>query len=276
MAVGLSRRRLIDDLRMKNLELEAQTEKTVEASDTLKKFLAMFSHELRSPLNSIIGFSELLTSDMHDLAPETMREFMKNIQVSGRHLQQILNDILDLSKIEAGQLELHIATYPTPYFEEAVQRVLAGPSPRSASVSSWSPDPDLDELVVDQTRFKQILINLVSNAVKFSRDGGVVEVSSRRVGNDMVFSVKDYGRGIRAEEIPGLFRPFRRARAARHRTAKVSDSAWRSPGSSSSCMAARSGSRANGRRGPRCRSASRSSWMPRPSGSCRRVCCWML
>ena len=83
MAVGLSRRRLIDDLRMKNLELEAQTEKTVEASDTLKKFLAMFSHELRSPLNSIIGFSELLTSDMNDLPPETMREFMKNIQMSG-------------------------------------------------------------------------------------------------------------------------------------------------------------------------------------------------
>jgi PAS domain S-box-containing protein len=215
MAVGLSRRRLIDDLRMKNLELEAQTEKTVEASDTLKKFLAMFSHELRSPLNSIIGFSELLTSDMNDLAPETMREFMKNIQVSGRHLQQILNDILDLSKIEAGQLELHIATYPTPYFEEAVQRVLAGPLAAKRIHLVWSPDPDLDELVVDQTRFKQILLNLVSNAVKFSRDGGVVEVGSRRVGNDMLFTVKDNGRGIRAEEIPGLFRPFRRAESGK-------------------------------------------------------------
>jgi PAS domain S-box-containing protein len=215
MAVGLSRRRLIDDLRMKNIELEAQTEKTEEASDTLKKFLAMFSHELRSPLNSIIGFSELLTSDLQDLPPETMREFMKNIQVSGRHLQQILNDILDLSKIEAGQLELHIATYPTPYFEEAVQRVLSSAIAAKRIRLAWQPDPDLDELVVDQTRFKQILINLVSNAVKFSRDGGVVEVSSRRVGNDMVFSVKDYGRGIRPEEIPGLFRPFRRAESGK-------------------------------------------------------------
>ena len=215
LAVGLSRRKLIDDLRMKNLELEAQTEKTVEASDTLKKFLAMFSHELRSPLNSIIGFSELLTSDLHDLPPETMREFMKNIQVSGRHLQQILNDILDLSKIEAGQLELHVATYPTPYFEEAVQRVLAGPIAAKRIRLTWAPDPELDELVVDQTRFKQILINLVSNAVKFSRDGGVVEVSSRRVGNDMVFSVRDEGRGIRPEEIAGLFRPFRRAESGK-------------------------------------------------------------
>lgn len=215
VAVGLSRRRLIDELRLKNVELERQTEKTAEASDTLKKFLAMFSHELRSPLNSIIGFSELLTSDMNDMPPETMREFMKNIQVSGRHLQQILNDILDLSKIEAGQLELHIATYPAAYFEEAIQRVLAGVIAARRIRLVWSPDPDLDELVVDQTRFKQILINLVSNAVKFSNEGGEVEVSSRRIGNDMVFSVRDHGRGIRPEEIPALFRPFRRAESGK-------------------------------------------------------------
>jgi len=211
IAIGLSRKRLMNDLRMKNLELESQTEKTLEASDTLKKFLAMFSHELRSPLNSIIGFSELLTAEMQDMPPERMQEFMANIRTSGKHLQQILNDILDLSRIEAGQLELHIASYPAAYFEETVARLLAAPMEAKQIRLTWNLDPELDELVVDQTRFKQILINLVSNAVKFSREGAEVIVASHRVGNDMVFSVQDFGIGIRPEEIAGLFRPFRQA-----------------------------------------------------------------
>jgi PAS domain S-box-containing protein len=215
LAVGLSRKRLMNDLRMKNLELESQTEKTLEASDTLKKFLAMFSHELRSPLNSIIGFSELLTADMQDLQPDRFQEFMQNIQASGRHLQQILNDILDLSKIEAGQLELHIASYPAAYFEETVGRVLAGRLEEKKIRCTWNLDPELDELVVDQTRFKQILINLVSNAVKFSQEGSEVIVASHREGNDMLFSVQDSGAGIRPEEIPVLFRPFRQAESGK-------------------------------------------------------------
>ncbi len=215
IAIGLSRKRLMNDLRMKNLELESQTEKTLEASDTLKKFLAMFSHELRSPLNSIIGFSELLTADMQEMPAERMQEFMNNIQTSGRHLQQILNDILDLSKIEAGQLDLHIASYPAAYFEETVSRVLAGSLSAKNVRCTWNLDPELDELVVDQTRFKQILINLVSNAIKFSRDGGEVVVTSHRVGNDMVFTVQDFGVGIRPEEIAGLFRPFRQAKSGK-------------------------------------------------------------
>ena len=125
LAGGMSRKRLVDELRTKNIELEAQTQKTVEASETLKKFLATFSHELRSPLNSIIGFSELLTKQLSELPRETVEEFMKNINTSGRHLQQIINDILDLSKIEAGKMDLHIASYPVDYFRESVERVLA-------------------------------------------------------------------------------------------------------------------------------------------------------
>ena len=217
IAIGLSRKRLLNDLRLKNLELESQTEKTLQASDTLKKFLAMFSHELRSPLNSIIGFSDLLLADIQDMQPDKLQEYMKNIQTSGRHLQQILSDILDLSKIEAGQLELHVASYPAAYFEETVKSVLAAQMNSKQIQCTWNLDPELDELVVDQMRFKQILINLVSNAVKFSRDGGEINISSRRVGNDMVFAVKDFGFGIRPEEVPGLFRPFRRAESGKTR-----------------------------------------------------------
>lgn len=217
IAIGLSRKRLIDELRTKNLELEAQTQKTVEASDTLKKFLAMFSHELRSPLNSIIGFSDLLTTQMESLAPDTVQEFMKNIQASGKHLQQILNDVLDLSKIEAGQLDLHIASYPAAYFEDAVRRVLAVPIAEKDLHLVFDFDPDVDDLVVDQTRFKQILINLVSNAVKFSHRAGEIIVSSRRDGNELVFRVQDRGTGIRPEELPALFKPFRQAASGRNR-----------------------------------------------------------
>jgi PAS domain S-box-containing protein len=211
IALAMSRKRLIDELRMKNLELEAQTERTLEASDTLKKFLAMFSHELRAPLNSIIGFSELLSGKMDDLGAEKTLEFMKNIHMSGRHLQHILNDILDLSKIEAGQMDLHIASYPVGYFEESVNGVLAGMLADKDVRLKFAFDGDIDQIVVDQVRFKQILINLVSNAVKFSHPGGTVTVSSLRVGNDLHFAVKDEGTGIRKEELPTLFKPFKQA-----------------------------------------------------------------
>jgi len=217
LAGGMSRKRLVDELRMKNLELETQTQKTLEASETLKKFLAMFSHELRSPLNSIIGFSELLTTQGDELPPETVQDFMKNINMSGRHLQQIINDILDLSKIEAGRMELHIASHPIAYFKENVERVLASDIAAKQVHLEFDVSSELDELVVDQTRFKQILLNLVSNAVKFSNPSGTVTVKVERVENDIQFSVRDEGLGIRPEELPTLFKPFKQARSGKER-----------------------------------------------------------
>jgi PAS domain S-box-containing protein len=217
LAGGMNRKRLIDELRMKNIELESQTQKTLEASDTLKKFLATFSHELRSPLNSIIGFSELLSTEREDLTPETVKEFMKNINMSGRHLQQIINDILDLSKIEAGTMDLHIASYPVAYFSESVERVLASDIAAKKVCLSFDFSPELDELVVDQTRFKQILLNLVSNAVKFSHPSGTVTVTARRLANDIQFTVQDCGIGIKPEELPALFKPFRQAVSGREK-----------------------------------------------------------
>ena len=211
LAGGMIRKRLMDELRSKNLELESQTQKAVDASDTLKKFLATFSHELRSPLNSIIGFSELLASQMHELPPESVQEFMRNITTSGQHLQQIINDILDLSKIEAGKLDLHIASYPVEYFRESVERVLAGPIKEKSIKLEFDLSAEFDEIVVDQTRFKQILINLISNAVKFSSLGGTIRVSMQRVGNDIQFEVNDTGIGMRPEEMEILFKPFRQA-----------------------------------------------------------------
>jgi PAS domain S-box-containing protein len=220
IAVGISRKRLIDELRMKNLELEAQTLKTVEASDALKRFLAMFSHELRSPLNSIIGFSELLGSQLQELTPDAVQDFMRNINESGKYLQQIINDILDLSKIEAGKMDLHVASYPVAYFQDAVERVLAAAIKEKKISLQFDLDPEIDELVVDQTRFKQVLVNLVSNAIKFSHEEGTVVVRLERQANDLIFAVRDFGLGIRAEEIPGLFKAFGQARSGKQRNAQ--------------------------------------------------------
>jgi CheY-like chemotaxis protein len=213
----MSRRRLIDELRRKNVELESQTQKTLEASDTLKKFLAMFSHELRSPLNSIIGFSDVLATQISDLPAETVQEFMQTINTSGRHLQQIINDILDLSRIEAGSMDLHIASYPVSYFMDAVRRLLASDIAAKSINLVADVNPEIDELVVDQTRFKQILVNLVSNAVKFSHPGGTVTVRAMRVTNDIELTVEDHGIGVKPEEIPSLFRPFKQAASGRAR-----------------------------------------------------------
>jgi PAS domain S-box-containing protein len=215
LAGGMSRRRLTDELRTKNLELESQTQKALEASDTLKKFLATFSHELRSPLNSIIGFSELISNQFNELPPESVQEFMLNINSSGKHLQQIINDILDLSKIEAGKLDLHIASYPVSYFRESVERVLSAAIKEKSIRLNFGFSPEFEEIVVDQTRFKQILINLVSNAIKFSHPEGEVAIASERVGNDLQFTVRDRGIGIRPEEVQLLFKPFRQAASGR-------------------------------------------------------------
>lgn len=211
LAAGMNRKRLTDELRRKNVELEQQTQKTQEASDTLKKFLATFSHELRSPLNSIIGFSDLLTTQFDELAAESVQEFMKNIHESGKHLQQIINDILDLSKIEAGRMELHLASYPISYFEESVRRLLAPQIAEKEIELRCEFSGEFEEVVVDQTRFRQILLNLVSNAIKFSDRGAIVSLACHRVGNDVQWEVRDTGTGIKSEDMHNLFKPFRQA-----------------------------------------------------------------
>ena len=243
---------------MKNLELEAQTQKTLEASDTLKKFLAMFSHELRSPLNSIIGFSELLAA--HDgaiLPPETMQEFMKNIQASGRHLQQILNDILDLSKIEAGQTgSAHRQLSGVAISRKRSGACSPGPladkqmrcsSHLTREIDETGGGPDPVQADPDQSGFQR------GEVQQARRDGD--GQPRRGWGTTCVYRAGLRGSGIRPEEIPGLFKPFRQATERQgQEQRRGSDSGSRSPRSSWSCTAGRSGWRASGGRGRRSRS----------------------
>ncbi len=201
---------------------------------------------------------------------------MKNINTSGRHLQQIINDILDLSKIEAGKMDLHVASYPVSYFEEAVQRVLAGGrSRRRRSTLRFDLAPEIEELVVDQTRFKQILINLVSNAVKFSRTAGRRDRPVGACGQrHRVHRRGRTGIGIKPEEISEALPPVPAGgeRQVQNRegiglglaiTKKSGRAARRHD-----LRGERVGQGDNGSR-----SASRWWWTPRASRSCRRGCC---
>ncbi|HZY10697.1 MAG TPA: response regulator [Bacteroidota bacterium] len=214
LAIGMSRKRLMDEITVKNIELENEKKRTDDANDTLKRFLATFSHELRAPLNAIVGFSEILTSDLNTLPQERINDFMKNINASGKHLQGLINDILDLSKIEAGKMELHIEAYPVSYFVETLQRVMEASLQEKMIQLIFDISPEVDQLVVDQTRFKQILVNLVSNAIKFSNIGGKVGVTIRRLVNEIEVEVKDEGIGIKPEDIGRLFHAFQQGKNA--------------------------------------------------------------
>ncbi|HTK82539.1 MAG TPA: response regulator [Bacteroidota bacterium] len=215
LAIGISRKRLMDEVTIKNIELENEKKKTDDANDTLKRFLATFSHELRAPLNAIVGFSEILTSDLKALPPEKVQDFMKNINASGKHLQGLINDILDLSKIEAGKMELHVEAYPISYFTESLNRVMQAAVNEKSVELAFEIAPDIDQLVVDQTRFKQILVNLVSNAIKYSHPHGKVIVSIRRFINEIEIAVKDDGVGIKPEDVVRLFTAFQQGKNAK-------------------------------------------------------------
>src|SRR5207245_2661857 len=118
------------------------------------------------------------------------------INASGKHLQGLINDILDLSKIEAGKMELNVEAYPVSFFIESLQRVMQAEVHRKNIDMKFDIAPDIDQLVVDQTRFKQILVNLVSNAIKYSNPGGTIAVGIRRLTNEIEVEVMDQGAGI--------------------------------------------------------------------------------
>ncbi|MDE3057209.1 MAG: response regulator [Bacteroidota bacterium] len=213
IAVGLSRRGLIDELRVKNVDLEIQRSQTMEAHGTLKRFLAFFSHELRSPLSSIIGFTELILGEFGKLDEATLRNYVENIKTSGTHLLQLINDILDLSKMEAGKLELFYRNIPLRNFLDALRSSLQPQLEAKHLTLELAIADDLDDIVADDVRLKQILLNLITNAIKFSYAEGKIILAVRRVENNIEFSVQDFGTGIRPEEKEKLFQPFHQTSA---------------------------------------------------------------
>ncbi len=179
------------------------------ASKSKGEFLATMSHELRTPLNSIIGFSDVLLQGMFGSLNEKQTAYINHISKSGRHLLDLINDILDLSKVEAGKIEL---AYEQFYVSHAVNEIKTIISPLALKKNirlDVKVDPKLGMIAADKTKFKQILYNLTSNAIKFTPERGDVTIEARRTGNFVRVSVKDTGIGISKDDFDKLFQPFK-------------------------------------------------------------------
>jgi signal transduction histidine kinase/DNA-binding response OmpR family regulator/HAMP domain-containing protein len=203
------------------------------ANKTKSEFLANMSHELRTPLNAIIGFSEVLKDGLLGELPERQHEYVADVYHSGLHLLSLINDILDLSKVEAGKMSLDLETLSVASLMENSLSVVREKAVAHRIALQLQVQPDLPAIRVDRRKTKQIIYNLLSNAVKFTADGGAVVLTARRVGRAQVeawnaaqsnsirlplpvgqfgefleIAVEDNGIGIRREDAPRLFQPF--------------------------------------------------------------------
>jgi len=209
-AIAIRNVRLFNEIQDKSRQLEV-------ASRHKSEFLANMSHELRTPLNAIIGFSEVLLQGIFGDVNEKQREYLADVLGSGQHLLSLINDILDLSKIEAGRMDLELTTFS---FRDALDSGLTIVRERAARhgiqlnavVSS-----DIGTLEADERKVKQILYNLLSNAVKFTPDGGRVVVSVRSDNGDVRVEVRDTGIGVAPEDQEQIFEEFRQVGRERSR-----------------------------------------------------------
>jgi signal transduction histidine kinase len=166
------------------------------------------SHELRTPLNAIIGFSQVLRQRLFGEINEKQDEYLDDILSSGNHLLSLINDVLDLSKIEAGQVELEIAAFS---LREALERgvvMVREPAVKKDVRLSLDVGPDVDVLTGDARRLRQVVFNLLSNAVKFTPEGGSVTVAATRVDGEVQVSVTDTGPGIAPADQERIFDEF--------------------------------------------------------------------
>ena len=179
------------------------------ANQHKSEFLANMSHELRTPLNAIIGFSEVLLERLFGDLNEKQEDYLKDVHTSGKHLLSLINEILDLSKIEAGRMELEESSFD---LEGAVSNALTlvrERAQRHGIALGQNVDPKLGQIVADERKFKQILLNLLSNAVKFTPDGGRIDVQAGREGSNALISVRDTGVGIAPADQAAVFEEFR-------------------------------------------------------------------
>ncbi len=193
-------------------ELETKTRELEIASNHKSEFLASMSHELRTPLNAVIGFSEVLLGRMFGDINERQEEYLRDIFNSGRHLLELLNEILDLSKVEAGQMVLEPSTFTVSSAINDTLTMVRERATAHAIAITVDVAEDLGVIVADHLRFKQVLLNLLSNAVKFTPDGGSVSVGAHREATDLIVTVTDTGIGVAPEDRDRIFESFQQGR----------------------------------------------------------------
>src|SRR5690242_16705644 len=200
--IAIQNARLFREIQDKSAQLEI-------ANKHKSEFLANMSHELRTPLNAIIGFSEVLLERLFGELNAKQDDYLKDIHSSGKHLLTLINDILDLSKVEAGRMELEPSTFEISSALANAMTLVRERAQRHGIVLGQQVDPKLGEIVADERKFKQILLNLLSNAVKFTPDGGRIDVLARSEDGHAVVAVHDTGIGIAPEDQSTVFEEFR-------------------------------------------------------------------
>jgi signal transduction histidine kinase len=202
--IAIQNSRLFNEIQAKSRELEL-------ANKHKSEFLANMSHELRTPLNAIIGFSEVLSEKMFGEVNDKQLEYLLDIHTSGHHLLSLINDILDLSKIEAGRMELDLATTSLPMLLDNCTTLVRERANRQGLVLSLDVEEGLGDWVADIRKLKQVVINLLSNAVKFTPAGGKVTLRARRLEHAVEIAVVDTGVGIAFDQQALVFEEFRQA-----------------------------------------------------------------
>ena len=206
-ALAIQNARLFKEIEDKSRQLEA-------ASRHKSEFLANMSHELRTPLNAIIGFSEVLGERMFGALNEKQEEYLKDIHASGQHLLSLINDILDLSKIEAGRMELEPTDFNLPTTLDNALTLVRERAGRRGIALGLTVDERLELIRADERKVRQVMLNLLSNAIKFTPEGGRIEVRAVPVDRMVEISVSDTGAGIAPEDQEAIFEEFRQVGTA--------------------------------------------------------------
>jgi signal transduction histidine kinase len=199
--IAIENVRLFNEIQNKGRQLEI-------ANKHKSDFLANMSHELRTPLNAIIGFSEALLEKMFGEMNVKQEDYLRDIHSSGEHLLSLINDILDLSKVEAGRMELELSDFSLPAALQNAMTLVRERAQNHGIALEFHVDPQLGEIRADERKFKQIVLNLLSNAVKFTPNGGCVQVDARMNGSSVQVSVKDTGVGIAEKDREAVFEEF--------------------------------------------------------------------
>ncbi len=209
--IAIQNARLFNEIQDKGRQLEI-------ANQHKSEFLANMSHELRTPLNAIIGFSEVLIERMFGELNDKQDDYLKDIHSSGKHLLSLINDILDLSKIEAGRMELDVENFDVPAALANAMTLVRERAQRHGLGLELRVEPGVGEIRADERKFKQILLNLLTNAVKFTPDGGKVNVTARMADGVLQVAVADTGIGIAPADQAAVFEEFKQV--GRHYTNK--------------------------------------------------------